>query len=221
VSRPDAKKTRDDDSSSYSDNPSQESQPSGTRSGKRSELWQYFEDEPKKPLSESQKEKMSPEAIKAYNDTWYAVCQVYLDADKTRLCNQRIKRNQGNTKGMKGHLQTHKKEFAEYLQRMSKGVVEDAHGSVAVLDSYKELGAAQDEARDILNKPPLTRKGPETMSIDTYFQSHRELEPWKLNSTRQRRADLDLMLMLARCGLPFSLVDQPGFKECVSYIFHS
>lgn len=216
-SRSESKKTRDDhDSSSVDDDPLQPV--SQARTGKRSDLWDYFEDEPKKRLTESQKASMTPAEIKAHNETWYAVCKVYLDSEKTRFCNQKIKRNQGNTKGMRGHLQLHKKEFAEYMKKKSKTIVDDAQGSLAVLDSYKEYGAAQDVARDILNKPPLTRKGPETLPIDTYFQSHRELEPWKPNSTRQRRADLDLMLMIARCGLPFAIVDQPGFKECVYHV---
>lgn len=212
---PAAKKSRNEGSGTEDDNqspPDLMSTPA-PRGGKRTPIWDYFVDEPKKPLTADQEAKMTAEELKKFNETWFCICKVLVNPEKNRPCGARIKRSMGNTKGMTGHLQTHKSEYAEYLKKKSKGVVSDAHGSKEVLESYKVLGESQDLAREILNKPPLARKGPETKTIEDYFQSQQALEPWKPNSTRQRRVDLSLMLMLARCGLPFSLMDHPAFTE--------
>lgn len=217
--QPISKKSKNDDSSGtdHDNQTPPEQMPSSStpapRGGKRTPIWDYFVDEAKKPLTADQEAKMTADQLKAYHDTWFCICTVLVNPEKTRTCGARIKRTQGNTKGMTGHLQTHKAEYAEFLQKKSKGVVSDAQHSKEVLESYKVLGEAQDAAREILNKPPLARKGPETKTIEDYFLSQQALEPWKPNSARQRRVDLSLMLMIARCGLPFSLMDHPGFTE--------
>jgi hypothetical protein len=187
---------------------------SAPRGGKRSAIWDYFEDEPRPPLTQKDKDKMTEEEKKLWKDSRVCVCKVVVNKDTKRLCSARIKRFQGNTKGMMGHLQSlHKAEYAEFLQKKSVGVIADAVDTKEVYESSKKYAEAQDQARDILNKPPLARKGPSVKRIDQYFSTQDTLEKWKKNSARQRRVDLELMLCFARCGLPFSLADHPGFVQ--------
>ena len=184
------------------------------RGGKRSGIWDYFDDEPKKPLTQKDKDKMTPEEMKGWRETNWCLCKVIVNSETKRTCGARIKRFQGNTKGMTGHLLSmHKAEYADYLKKRASVVVADATDTHEVIESAKQFSSAQDEARRILEKPPLARKGPNSQSIQQYFPKQVTLEKWKLNSQRQRRVDLEIMQFLARCSLPFSTVDQPAFAQ--------
>jgi hypothetical protein len=157
---------------------------------------------------------MTPEEMKMWKDDRTAICRVVVNKDTKRLCSATIKRFQGNTKGMMGHLQSmHKAEYAEFIRKKSAVVVADAEDTMKVYACTKEYGEAQDKAREILNKPPLARKGPRVKPIDQYFPAQESLDKWKKNSPRQRRVDLEMMLCFARCGLPFSLADHPGWIQ--------
>jgi len=191
-------------------------QPEDTpRGGKRSPIWDFFRDEPRSPLTPEEKAKMTPKELKDWKDTRFSICEVVVNTESNRKCGARIKRSQGNTKGMTGHLSSlHKAEFAEFLRKKSVNVVDDATNTWEVYTSSKQLDAAQAQARVILEKPPLARKGPSTRTIDSYLTTDaKKIEKWKVNSHHQRRLDIEITLFLARCGLPFSLVEQPGFIQ--------
>ena len=156
-----------------------------------SPLWNWFKDHPTKPK--------------------YVLCQIVVNRESGRVCNHLIACKDSNTAGMRKHLKYHKNEEAEFLRLNAKKIVHDAHGQVEVDEAQKEVEEAYQKGREILGKPRIaTKRLPVTSTIKDYFADVRK---WPVGSNQQKRMDFELMLMMATTQLPFSLMDEPGFKR--------
>lgn len=165
---------------------------------KTSPVWDHFEVDP--------------------HDPNYVVCQV-IDLVTNKKCEARIKRPDQNTSGMSKHLRQHKQALAEVNKKRAKQVVLDAQGTTDVIESEKELASAVDQAREILGKKPQSRKMPFTKTLHDYFDTNPSLTRYPMQSESQKRIDLAIMTYIARCNLPISTVDHPGFIEWVGFLF--
>jgi len=143
----------------------------------------------------------------------YACCQAVVEETTGRICGKRIKRGDAATKGLNDHLKLHPKVYAEFLKLRAEIAISKAIGTLDVREGQKALMSATDQARELLGKPALARKGPITRTIDDYFESQQSLVPFPSQSKSQKRLDLEVMLFLARTCLPFSLADHPAFKR--------
>jgi hypothetical protein len=54
---------------------------------------------------------------------------------------------------------------------------------------------------------------PKTYTLDSYFIREKALTKYGLQTDLQKRIDLSIMTLIARCNLPISIVDHPGFVE--------
>jgi hypothetical protein len=75
------------------------------------------------------------------------------------------------------------------------------------------ISTARDKAAEILGKSPVTNKMPKTYTLDSYFIREKALTKYGLQTDLQKRIDLSIMTLIARCNLPISIVDHPGFVE--------
>ena len=76
----------------------------------------------------------------------------------------------------------------------------------------KDLDKAQVEAREELGQPMPLKKMPVTKPISEYLKKKSPAK-YPLQGLTQRKIDFEIMVFLARCNLPFSLVDELGFIE--------
>ena len=152
-------------------------------------------------------------------DPWYVACQAVVDEATGTTCRKRIKRGDASTKGMNGHLKRHPKEYAEWLRLRAIDEKNKALATLDVRDGEKALMQATDEAREILGKKPLARKGPITKTMRDYYATQQSLVPYSSQSKSQKRLDLEIMSFLAQTCLPFSLVDHPAFHRCNDGLF--
>ncbi len=113
---------------------------------------------------------------------------------------------------MANHLKSHPLAKKQLLAAQAKQVITDAHDTAAIKDVQKDYQEAQDVAREILGKPALARKMPISRAITEYFESA-DIRKFQMKSERQRRVDMEIMQFLARCSLPFSIVDHPAFVQ--------
>ena len=156
-----------------------------------SPVWNWFKDHPTRPK--------------------YVLCKIIVNRDTGRVCNHPIACKDSNTAGMRKHLKYHKNEEAEFLRLNAKKIVHDAHGQVEVDEAQKEVDEAHEKGREILGKPRIaTKRLPVTSTIKDYFNDVRK---WPVGSNQQKRMDFELMLMMATTQLPFSFIDDPGFKR--------
>lgn len=156
-----------------------------------SPVWNWFQDHPTRPK--------------------YVLCKIVVNRDTGRVCNHPIACKDSNTAGMRKHLKYHKNEEAEFLRLNAKKIVHDAHGQVEVDEAQKEVDEAHEKGREILGKPRIaTKRLPVTSTIKDYFTDVRK---WPVGSNQQKRMDFELMLMMATTQLPFSFIDEAGFKR--------
>lgn len=165
----------------------------GTPSRKRtSPIWMHFEDDP--------------------NDSLYVRCK-FVDKKTNLACNARIKRTDQSTSGLNKHIRQHKKAYADFLKAKAEQVVDEAEETGDVILGQQALSTAQDKAREILGKSPMATKMPKTTTLDSYVIRERSLTKYPAQSDLQKRIDLTIMTLIARCNLPLSIVDNPGFVE--------
>ena len=153
-------------------------------------------------------------------DPWYSVCQVP-DPVTGVICGKRISCGpKSTTTGMNKHLKRHKKVLAEFLRLKAQEEVQNAIDTLDVNEATKIYDEAKDQARAMLGKAPNTKKGPVTKTISHYFKTKPNMTPYSTQSAAQKRIDLDIMILLARLSLPFSIVDHPAFKRslCEGFI---
>ena len=153
-------------------------------------------------------------------DLWYSVCQVP-DTVTGVICGKRISCGpKSTTTGMNKHLKRHKKVLAEFLRLKAQEEVQNAIDTLDVNEATKIYDEAKDQARAMLGKAPNTKKGPVTKTISHYFKTKPNMTPYSTQSAAQKRIDLDIMILLARLSLPFSIVDHPAFKRslCEGFI---
>ena len=146
------------------------------------------------------------------NPDKYVVC-IVKDKHTNLQCGARIKRTDQSTTGLLKHLRQHKQAYADVLKTKAQQVVGDATDTSLVITSQKELASAEDKAREILGKSPQVRRMPKTKTLESYFEKQPSHVKYPVQSESQKRIDLAIMTYLARCNLPLSTVDHPGFKE--------
>jgi len=166
----------------------------GTPTRKRSSpAWSFFKDCPKDPKG-------------------YVICQ-YVDPVTKVKCKTRITKPDYSTSGLLKHLRKHPAAYAEVNRMKGKQLVQTALDTKDVIASEIELYKAEDEAKTILGKKPSVKKMPKTNTLQNYYESQPSLVKYHPQSELQKRIDLTIMTLIARCNLPISLVDHPGFQE--------
>lgn len=146
------------------------------------------------------------------NPDKYVVC-IVVDQHTKLKCGARIKRTDQSTTGLLKHLRQHKQAYADVLNTKAQQVVGDATDTSLVITSQKNLASAEDKAREILGKSPQVRRMPKTKTLESYFEKQPSLVKYPPQSESQKRIDLATMTYMARCNLPMSHADHPGFKE--------
>jgi len=146
------------------------------------------------------------------NPEKYVVC-IVVDQHTKLQCGARIKRTDQSTTGLLKHLRQHKQAYADVLNTKAQQVVGDATDTSLVITSQKNLASAEDKAREILGKSPQVRRMPKTKTLESYFEKQPSLVKYPPQSESQKRIDLATMTYMARCNLPMSHADHPGFKE--------
>ena len=97
------------------------------------------------------------------------------------------------------------------MRLRAKKIVHEAHGQVEVVEAQKDVGEAYQKGREIMGKPQIaTKRLPVTSTINDYFADVRK---WSVGSNKQKRMDFELMLIMATTQLPFSFIDEAGFKR--------
>jgi len=167
--------------------------PSQGRSKYNDALWQFYQD------SSTKTEKM-------------ATCVVKNRVGKE--CGYRAPRPDGSTSSMTRHLKRiHPEDHAKYLKARAGTISQTAIDESLNDKPDAELQLAKFDYEEERGHPYSRHlKRPKATSLDQYFRQN-NIVKFPLDSISQKKHDLDLMTLMARCNLAFEFVDSPGWRE--------